>query len=89
MFGGFVKCHLNSCLCNSANHFKSLTVACFCQTKANPVWQQKKSMSSDQHEKANYVNTSCPKTEMYFSLQDCLSEGTNVDHFMKWSRKAV
>lgn len=26
---------------------------------------------------------------MFFSIQDCLSEGTNVEHFMKWSTNAI
>lgn len=89
MLPGVVKYHLNSCLCNATNNFKSLTVACLCQKKASPMQHQKKNLSLDWHEKANCARTSCPKLKWIFLSRCVYLNGPIVDHFMKWSRWAV
>lgn len=59
----------------------------FCQKTANLVWQQIKHILRLAQE--SQICKHIVSKTMYFSIQNCLSEGSSVDHFVKWSRRTV
>lgn len=71
----FCQIPLKSCLCISTNHFTSLTVACLCQETVRPMQHQKKHVYRLAWE-SKLCKHIMSKTEMIFSIQVCLSEGT-------------